>query len=359
MVSERIERAQEVMRREGVELLVVLGSASYRYFTGEAREKSCLLIPGEGEAVLLLPESEVHAYRGKLRALPYMALPQMLSQLSAFASSLSSKPRAAVVVEAGTPLHLLEHLANALPGFEVKVARRIMTELRMRKDRAELDAVRRASKLACRGMERAFEVIEPGASEAQVAAEVECHLRRGGAEIARVGVASGTRSTSPERSASDRKIGRNEPVVVSISLAFNGYFAELARVAATGKAQEELQGLHAAYTEMLELALEAAKLGRKAMEVERDVTLLAYERGFGELYPGGFVHGIGLSVEEAPHYEAYPEDALLELVENSTLAVGHALLGRGEAGLRLEETVLLKGSRAEVLTRFPREIAEL
>ncbi len=359
MFYERIKRAQEIMQREGVELLVVASSESYRYFTGEARERACLLIPGEGEAAVLLPESEARAYGGELRVLPYVALPQMLSQVNAFASRLGSKPRAAVVAEEGTPLHLLEHLASALPGFEVKVARRIMTELRMRKDRAELNAIRKAAKLACRGMERAFEEIEPGVSEARVAAEVECHLRRQGAEIARVGVASGKRSTSPERSASERKIKRHEPVVVSISLAFNGYFAELARVATLGKAGEELQSLHAAYTKMLEAALEGVKPGRKVMEAERDVTLLAYEQGLGELYPGGFVHGVGLSAEEAPHYEAYPEDALLELVENSTLAVGHALLGRGKAGLRLEETVLVRGSRAEVLTRFPREIAEL
>ena len=204
------------MQREGVELLVVASSESYRYFTGEARERACLLIPGEGEAAVLLPESEARAYGGELRVLPYVALPQMLSQVNAFASRLGSKPRAAVVAEEGTPLHLLEHLASALPGFEVKVARRIMTELRMRKDRAELNAIRKAAKLACRGMERAFEEIEPGVSEARVAAEVECHLRRQGAEIARVGVASGKRSTSPERSASERKIKRHAPGVVSI-----------------------------------------------------------------------------------------------------------------------------------------------
>ncbi len=354
----RIERAQEIMRREGVELLVVAGGASYRYFTGEARERGLLLIPQQGQAALLLPESEARSYTGELEILPYLAMPQLLSRVSAFASRLGSEPRTAVVAEASTPLYFLEHLSGALPRFEVRAARRIMTELRLRKDRAELKAVRRAARLACDAMEHALELLAPGRREAEIAAELECRLRRQGAELARAGVCSGERSASPERSATAKKMRRHEPVVVSISACCDGYHAELARVAVLGSAGGELHELHSAFLEMRDRAMETLKPGVKAMEVEKEVTLLAYERGCGELYPGGFVHGIGLSAEEAPHYEAYPEDALLELVENSTLAAGHALLGSGTAGVRVEDTVLLRGS-GKVLTRFPREIAEL
>ncbi len=264
-----------------------------------------------------------------------------------------------MVAEESTPLYFLEHLANALPGFEIKAARRIMTELRMQKSKAEVRAIRRAAKLACNAMERALELVEPGRREAELAAEVECYLRRQGAEYARVGVCSGERSASPERSATDKKIARNEAVAISISTSCDGYFAELARVAVLGSAGEELHELHSAFLEMQDKALEILKPGVKVMEVEKEVTLLAYERGYGEHYPGGFLHGVGLGAEEAPHYEVYPEDALLELCENSTLAMGHALLAGRRAGVRIEDTVLLRDSGAEVLTRFPREIAEL
>jgi|GEM_PF-5733123 Xaa-Pro aminopeptidase len=356
----RIERAQQLMQREGVDLLVVASSESYRYFTGEARERMCLLIPQGGDATLLLPESEIHSYGGEIKALPYAALPQMLSQVNAFASRLGSKPRVAVVAETSTPLYMVEHLANALPGFEIKVARRIITALRMHKDAAEIRALRQAGKLAKEGMSHAIEQLRQGTTEAQLAAEVECYLRRQGAEVARVGVNSGERSTSPERTATGKKINKHEAVVISISVAWEGYFAEMSRVATLGSAGEELHKLHGVYLKMLDSALEALKPKAKVMEAEKQATFLAYEHGYGELYPGGFIHGIGLGVQEAPYYEAYPEDALLELDANASLAVGHALLASPLAGgVRLEETVLLRDSRIEVLTRFPREIAEV
>ena len=359
MFTERVERAQKLMQREGVELLVVMGRESYRYFTGQARERACLLLPVEGDAVLLLPEGEVRA-AGEARVMPYGGLPQMFSQINYFASRVGEKPRVAVVVEGGTPLYMVEHLANAIPSIELRVARKILTELRMRKDAAERRALRRAGRLAREGMSFALEQLRSGITEAQLAAEVECHLRRQGAESARVGINSGERSASAERMPARRKLRKHEAVVIGISVAWEGYFAELSRVASLGSAGEELVKLHGIYLKMLDSALKALKPGAKAMEVEKEAVFLAYEHGYGELYPGGFVHGIGLSAEEAPYYEAYPEDALLALDANTSLAVGHALLASPSLqGVRIEDTVLLHNSRKEVLTRFPREIAEI
>ena len=72
----------------------------------------------------------------------------------------------------------------------------IMSELRIVKEDSEIEALRRAARVAVAGMDAALQSIKEGVTESQVAAEAEYAMRQNGAvDFYRSCVSSGPRSS--------------------------------------------------------------------------------------------------------------------------------------------------------------------
>ncbi len=364
--QERVKKAQKKMVEQDIDVLLVLGMASYRYFTGDVRKQPRLLIPAEGDPILIIfgsEKDEVERSSWIKDILTYRATHEMMLSIIQFFNSLGkNKPRVGLEMIFSTPAFLLERFKMAVPQVEVVDAASVIAPLRKIKDLEEVRLIRKACSIADEGMKTAVNSIGEGAREIDVAIEAEYVMKKAGAEgIAfPIFVNSGYRSLWLHGFASEKKIERGDLVLVDVGPVYKGYCANLTRTVILGKPDEKQGELHSLYLSMQNQIFENMKPGVKIFELEDKNQELADKAGFGEYYVRGFVHGIGLAFEETPFPTIFPEDIMEPVSSKMTMSVGHSVLSvPGIGGVRVEDTTLVKEKDVELLTSYPRELQEL
>src|SRR5207247_2000195 len=150
-------------------------------------------------------------------------------------------------------------LRDTLPGAEQRLAGEVLTDLRMRKSPAEVEALARAGAAIDSVHRRMAEWLRPGRTEAQVGADIAQGIREAGhasADFTIVG--GGPNGASPHHEVSGRVIAAGEPVVVDIGgIMPDGYCSDCTRTYCVGEPNGDLTEFLAAY-EVLQAAQRAA-----------------------------------------------------------------------------------------------------
>jgi Xaa-Pro aminopeptidase len=234
----------------------------------------------------------------------------------------------------------------------------LVERLRRRKDPDEIDAIREAIRVTDEAMDELLGVLEPGMTEHRVAGEIERLQRSKGGErsASEIIVASGPRSALPHGIATDRVIGRGEPVMFDLGTVVRGYLADLTRTIHIGPAPAEFRRIYdvvLAAQSSAEAAVRPGITGREADAVARDIIA---EAGFGDRFGHSLGHSIGLDNHETPLLSPFDE-TVLEPGMVYTVEPGVYVPGLG--GVRIENVVVVIESGCEVLTRNPKELIEL
>ncbi|MFI6677077.1 M24 family metallopeptidase [Kribbella sp. NPDC050470] len=357
----RLERAREAAAGTG--LLIAPGS-DLRYLLGQAggslERLTTLVVPADGSPALVVP---------KLEAPGFADLP--LDELGAevitwvdgedpygvAADRLRGSER--VAVSDFTPaLHVLA-LRNALPDAEQVLAGPIVRELRMRKDAAEVEALRKAGAAIDRVHARVGEWLRPGRTEAEVGADIAAAIVDEGHVLAEfVIVGSGPNGASPHHGVSDRVIEAGDVVVVDIGgPVAEGYYSDSTRTYAVGEPRDaDVAATYAVLRDAQQAAVDAVRPGVSAESIDaaaRDVITAA---GFGELFIHRTGHGIGLDVHEEPYIVSGNE---LILEPGMAFSVEPGIYQPGRWGARIEDIVVVTADGVESMNHRPHELVVL
>jgi Xaa-Pro aminopeptidase len=228
--------------------------------------------------------------------------------------------------------------------------RRLVEQLRARKDPDEVAAIRAAADLARTALETTLETVRIGQRELDVAVVLEAELRRRGSEwhpfptIA----ASGPRSALPHATTGERELRRGEWLLLDFGARVDGYCADITRTVLVGGSPDERQQLIYELVRDAQLAarrgLRSGMTGRDADEIARS---LIERRGFGDAFGHSLGHGIGLEVHEDPRVSRANEAAL---PDGAVVTVEPGVYLPGWGGVRIEDDVLLTADGAELLS---------
>ncbi|MDX6263204.1 MAG: hypothetical protein QOH84_4892, partial [Kribbellaceae bacterium] len=233
----------------------------------------------------------------------------------------------------------------------------IVRELRMRKDAAEVDALRKAGAAIDRVHARVGEWLRAGRTEAEVGADIAAAIVEEGHVAADfVIVGSGPNGASPHHSLSDRVIEPGDVVVVDIGGPIaEGYNSDSTRTYSVGSPREA--DVVATY-EVLRLAQQAAvdavRPGVSAESIDaaaRDVIAAA---GFGEFFIHRTGHGIGLDVHEEP-YIVSGNGLILE--PGMAFSIEPGIYQPGRWGARIEDIVVVTEDGVESVNQRPHQLA--
>ena len=147
------------------------------------------------------------------------------------------------VTDSMPALHLLP-LADVL-GVVPVLATDVLRRLRMIKDAAEIDALRKAGAAIDRVHARVPEFLVPGRTEADVAADIaEAIVAEGHSEVAFIIVGSGPHGADPHHECSDRELRAGDIVVVDIGGPYEpGYNSDSTRTYSIGEPDPEVAGV--------------------------------------------------------------------------------------------------------------------
>ena len=100
--------------------------------------------------------------------------------------------------------------------------------------------------------------------------------------------------------------------------------------------------------------LAAVAAGPSGREVDAAARAVIEAAGYGERFGHGLGHGVGIEIHEGPRLSKLaPEDPLLE---DQVVTVEPGVYLPDRLGVRIEDLVVVKADRAELLSHFTKEL---
>ena len=250
--------------------------------------------------------------------------------------------------------HLLGIAAGS--GAEAGLADTVLSDLRMRKSPAEVDALAEVAAAIDRVQRRVGEWLRAGRTEEDVAADIAAAIVEEGHERPDfVIVGSGPNGASPHHDASGRIIRPGDAVVVDIGgPAPSGYNSDCTRTfVVAGEQDPEFARVHDTVRRAQQAGVDAVRPGATAESVDAAAFAVVEEAGYGDRVLSRTGHGIGLEVHEQP-YIVRGNATVLE--PGMTFSVEPGIYLPGRFGVRIEDIVVVTEDGVRRLNTAPHEL---
>lgn len=221
-----------------------------------------------------------------------------------------------------------------LKGFDEPTLR-----VRMIKDRKEQDLIKKSSELLWKGFLHLRKKLKVGVSELELAKEFEFFVKKRGAEALSFEpiVAFGSNSALPHHHSSQRKLKKNEVVLLDIGVVLNGYASDMTRIVFFGKVSKRMEELYRTVREAHQAALDLCKAGLPIAKLDQAARKVMGKEEKHFLHSLG--HGIGLDVHEYPRISSKLKKGKLE--EGMVITIEPGLYLSGVGGIRYEDMIII------------------
>ena len=364
--AQRLKAAAEGTVAAGLAGLVITPGYDLRYLLGSQAQTferlTALVVPASGAPTVVVPRMELAAL--KESAVLELGLSvrdwvdgedpyRMVADALGGTADPVAGPVKTAVTDSMPALHLLP-LADLL-GVVPVLATDIIRRLRMIKDPAEIDALRKAGAAIDRVHARVPEFLVAGRTEADVSADIaRAIIDEGHSEVAFITVGSGPNGANPHHECSDRVLRDGDVVVVDIGGPYDpGYNSDSTRTYSIGTPDPEVARQYAILQEAQRAAVAAVRPGVTAEQIDaaaRDVLAAA---GLADAFVHRTGHGIGLSVHEEPYIVSGND---IPLQEGMTFSVEPGIYFPGYWGARIEDIVVVTADGVMSLNERPHEL---
>ncbi len=360
----RIKKCSSLMKGAGFDVMLLTKPANMFYITGDGRLCAYVMITQDGEVALGVPRTDVKDVEGLARFDHITGFEDEIGMIHSIAHYFEhfEISRGVIGLEytylTQSMIGMLTHPHAKPADVQIKDCTHIMSELRIVKDEAEIEVIQDAAKVAITGMRAAVEILKPGLTESQVAAEAEYAMRYAGAdEFYRTYISSGPRTNIAHGLPTQRKLKPDDLVMIDIHPIVNGYSADMCRTVCVGKPTKEQQNDYDLYLRAQQATIAKTRAGIGMVELEETMHGMLKEAGHAEHIFGPPIHGVGIEFEESPlppgHAFFHGEKAPPPLEENMVIAVGNCGLYLGDFGVRVEDTIVVTEKEPQVLTQYP------
>lgn len=234
----------------------------------------------------------------------------------------------------------------------------LVEQLLLVKDPTELAALREAMRITDEVFGELLGIMKAGMREKDVAAEISYRHRMHGADADAFDpiVAGGERGAQPHARAGDRALHRGELVTLDFGCTVKGYHSDLTRTVAIGRPTPRAKEIHSVVREAQAAALDAARGGMAAHELDGVARRVITDAGHGAAFSHSLGHGLGLHIHERPRISALSKDTL---TPGSVITIEPGIYIPGWGGVRIEDDILLTTTGCSVLTTAPRDLLVL
>lgn len=351
-MEKRLARLRETLVKLGIDGVVIAKPENRHYFSGFTGSSGMLLVSCEQahlitdfryleQAAAQAPAYEIVRYGTDIYA--------TLQQVGAASGLAKLGFEEDFVTWAG--YQLLSKVFPQAVGLDVD-------HLRMVKDQLEIQAIGQAVAIADQAFHHILPFLKPGVREQDIALELEFQMRKQGAEKSAfdIIVASGVRSALPHGRASEKAIASGDFVTMDFGAVYAGYHSDMTRTVVVGQASDQQRQIYEVVLQAQITGLAAIKPGASCKEVDAAARSIIQAAGYGEYFGHGLGHGVGLAIHEDPRLSpAY--DCIL--AEGMAVTVEPGIYLPDWGGVRIEDTVVVSVSGADILTESSKNLIEL
>jgi Xaa-Pro aminopeptidase len=354
---DRLERTQDELARQGIDLLVVGPSADLLYLIGYdahlSERMSLLLLPRQGDPSYVVPTLEAPLL-ADLQDLvdihPWEETQAPADLVARVAGSLAGKTVA--IADQLWSVFLLR-LQDAVPGARWVPGSPVIRPLRMIKDGREIELMRDVARRTDDAWEEFVSRPIGGMTERQAMDRLAA-LTHGRDLGPAFGIcASGPHSASPHHHTGDRVIEAGDAVVFDWGATLEGYYSDVTRTVHVGPPSREFARVYEVVLSANQAALDAVRPGVPCEDIDLAARSLIEAEGYGAHFIHRLGHGLGLDVHEDPYLvtgNAMPLESGMVFSDEPGIYL------KGRFGVRIEDAVLSTDTGGERLNEATREL---
>lgn len=244
----------------------------------------------------------------------------------------------------------LNKIKDNLPKINLIPTVDLVESLRQIKSEDEITKIRQAIQKTGSALKAIKNSVKTGITEAALAAELEYRLKKSGARGSAFEtiVAFGKNASMPHHITSEKKLGRQEAVLIDTGAGFQGYNSDITRTFKRGCKNREFLKAYDAVMLAQEKAFSMIKPGAVISAIDRSARGLLHTKGFGKFFGHSLGHGVGLEVHELPGINCRNNG---KLDQGMIFTVEPGIYIPGRFGIRIEDMVRVTEHGCEILSR--------
>ena len=349
-----ITSIQEKLIERGLDALLITDEKNQRYATGFAFTDGYVLV-AQRRAWLLTDSRYIEAAEKAVDA--SLITVRMFDRQRGRSALLCEALKEAGVEKLGAEEQKLSHGEylglEKLTGLTLCPAQSILSELRAGKTEEEIDCMIRAQRISEAALEETLQIIRPGMTEREVAAELVYRMLRHGSEGNSFDpiVVTGANGSMPHGVPGDTVIREGDFITMDFGCLKYGYCSDMTRTVAVGHATDEMKNVYYTVLKAQLAGIAAARPGVKGKEIDGAARRVIEEAGYGAYFGHGFGHCLGLDIHEPPFAGPSGE---VPMPVNCLSSAEPGIYIPGKFGVRIEDVMILRPEDAEVITKAPK-----
>ncbi|MDD5005637.1 MAG: aminopeptidase P family protein [Candidatus Omnitrophica bacterium] len=347
-MTRRIARLRNILRRKGMDAIILSHPANVSYLTGFPTQDSSLFI-NEKNSILITDFRYSSEYRNLLKNSETKIL-EINKPLIQTIRDLNKKLR--IKNLAFEEEHISFSYYQKLKSVSAKKlipVRKIVEDMRIIKDSQELKLIKKSTSITLETLKYVGKILRPGMKEIELAAEIERYIRLKGTTgtAFEIIVASGPHSSFPHAKKTQRIIAQNEPVLIDLGVDCEGYKSDLTRVFFLGKMDTLFRKIYGIVQAAQKKAISVIRPGIPINKIDKEAREFIAKKGFAKYFKHSLGHGIGLEIHELPRIYQKNKDILKQ---GMVFTVEPGIYLPDKFGVRVEDMICVTHNGAEVLS---------
>ncbi len=363
----RIEKAQSLMKEQGVSAILIEPGAAMDYFSGiqwwRSERLTALIIPQKGDVAVVTPFFEKPSVLESLKVGDDVRVWQEHeSPFDVVADILKSRgiTSGKLGVESSVRYFVVNGVGSAMPNIDIVPAEPITRGCRMYKTAAELTLMHKANEITLAAYNVVFSHLKEGMTQADVKALMhQAQQNLGGSNTWCLALFNDA-SAYPHGTNAKQVIQQGSVVLLDSGCSVHGYQSDISRTLVFGKPSQKVTDVWNTVREGQNVAFNAAKVGTPAGKVDDAVRAYYVTQGYDKDYalPGlshRTGHGIGMEGHESVNF-VRGETAPLK--KGMCFSNEPGLYIPGEFGVRLEDCLYMTDKGPRYFTEPPASLEE-
>ncbi|MBI2010066.1 MAG: aminopeptidase P family protein [Candidatus Chisholmbacteria bacterium] len=344
----RLNQVRESVSLVENQTLLISTPTNIQYLTGFAP-----LASGVREALLLITPKRAFLFHSPLARPP--KAPRVTSL--PFSKSFSRDLKNLLVKENSSTLFFEPENLTVTEYIHFKKITKLIPKkaaievLRQEKDHEEIAAITQACTLAKKTISFLQKHLVPGKKEKELAWLAEKYLKENGADSLAfpIIVASGPNSAIPHHTTTDRKLTRQDNILIDLGCKVSGYCSDITRTFFIGSPTHEQKRVESVVKQAHHAALSALSSKPLALcsVIDSAARKVVKTAGLAKYFIHGTGHSLGLDVHESPGLSPHSK-AILK--PNMVITIEPGVYLPGKFGFRHEDTILITKSGYKNLT---------
>lgn len=360
-MNRRIQEVKDKIKQQKIDALMVQTRSNVFYlsqFDTDPHERLVAVIVFDtGTPLMICPNMEVNQIKRVFTdgdIVGYSDTEDPWQKISEYFTAHNLNP-ARVAVETSMSWARMQAWKTVVEDVDFHEADSILHELRLVKDSDEITILKEAAHLADEGVKAGIKALHEGVTEMEVLATIEYSLKSIGIREMSFStmVLFGEKAGDPHGNPGDRKLKKGDAVLFDLGVMWKGYASDITRTVFFDHIKIEDEEIYNTVLEAQRRSLQACIPGNPISQLDIEARSFISQQGFGDYFPHRIGHGLGIEVHEFPSLNDQNTESLKT---GMTFTIEPGIYIPNQAGVRIEDDVIITEDGFETLTHFPKDL---